>query len=97
MFIDSCWLPALSPTFFRNALRDWLSFVPINKIMLGHDATTIEMAVGSSMTTRKILADALMDIGADAGLTPDDMRDKAAALLQNNAVRMYGTGEHYTP
>lgn len=93
IYMDSCWLPVLSPAFFREAMQTWLAYVPLNKIMCSHDSTSVEMAVGSSLVTREILADALAALGDRAGLGADALHRVAADALHNNAVAVYGIGE----
>ena len=55
IFIDTCWQPVLSPAFFREAMVNWLNYVPASKIMCSHDSTSVEMAVGSSLSRGRSL------------------------------------------
>lgn len=90
IYIDTCWQPVLSPSFFSRAMRQWLTYVPANKIMCSHDSTSVEMAVGSSLFTREILAGTLED-GARAAQLPSNRLDGLAArLLHGNAAEVYG-------
>lgn len=95
LYLDTCWLPVLNPEFYRNALRCWLNYVPLNKIMCSHDSTSVEMAAGSSLFTREILAQELMCQEEKMGLRRSDILKVAADLLNNNAVKVYGVGELY--
>jgi predicted TIM-barrel fold metal-dependent hydrolase len=95
MYIDTCWQPVLSPQFFRQAMLTWLQYVPVNKIMMGNDATSIEMAVGSSMFTREILGETLQTLRQTTGVTTKDLRRAAADMLHNNAVAVYGIGKRF--
>ena len=90
LYIDTCWLPVLNPGFLGEALDLWLNYVPSHKIMMAHDSTSIEMAVGSSLFTREILAEKLAR--QKSVLPGGDMRSLALDLLHNNAVRMYRIG-----
>jgi len=93
LYIDTCWQPVLSPQFFRRAMLAWLQYVPTNKITTGNDATSIEMAVGSSLFTREILAETLAELSRNAGVSAHDIRRTAVAMLHNNAVNLYRIGE----
>lgn len=84
IYLDTCWQPVLNPAFLRESLDSWLNYVPTNKILMAHDSTSIEMAVGSSLYTRETL---------DAAITACGASEAAADLLHNNAVRVYGVGE----
>ncbi|MFZ4726310.1 MAG: amidohydrolase family protein [Paludibacter sp.] len=92
-YIDNCWMPILSPAFFSEALDTYLNYVPYQKIMLSHDATTIEMAVGSSLFTREILEEKLLKQKSMLKLSQAQLREAALDMLQNNAVSLYGIGE----
>jgi predicted TIM-barrel fold metal-dependent hydrolase len=97
MYIDTCWLPVLNPNFFSEAMEMWLNYVPLHKIMMGHDSTSIEMAVGSSLFTREILTEKLGNQQIKLQLPSRELVQAAANLLHNNAVRLYGIGKEAIP
>lgn len=92
VYLDTCWLPILNPAFYRAALATWLGYVPPHKITCGHDATSIEMAVGSAQVVRAILADILGTYTRDNHLSARLAARWAADLMHNNATRLYGVG-----
>ncbi len=93
MYIDTCWQPVLNPEFLRKSLRLWLNYVPADKISMGNDATSIEMALGSSYFGRSILSEALQYVSDTAGLTKNARLQIASDILHNNAVDIYGVGK----
>jgi predicted TIM-barrel fold metal-dependent hydrolase len=93
VYIDTCWMAILNPVFLRDALRAWMNYVPLNKIMMGHDGTSVEMAVGSSLFVREILTEILDGQSRSLGLTEDDLLHAASSFLNDNAVDVYGVGE----
>ncbi len=94
VYLDTCWMPILNPVFLRDALESWLNYVPSNKVMAGNDATSVEMAVGASLFTREIVTEALAGQSHRLGLKPDALHRVAQAFLNDNAVAVYGIGEH---
>jgi predicted TIM-barrel fold metal-dependent hydrolase len=92
IYIDTCWQPVLDPSFFREAISTWWNYVPVHKITCGHDSTTVEMACGSALFTREILAEVLGDRRLNMGSDVSTLRQAAAGLLHNNAVAVYGIG-----
>ncbi len=92
IYIDTCWQPILNPSFFRTAVEQWWNYVPSDKITCGHDATTVEMAVGSSLFTREILTDVVREQKNRFGLREKDLIRAAKNMLHGNAVRIYGYG-----
>jgi predicted TIM-barrel fold metal-dependent hydrolase len=92
MYIDTCWQPVLNPAFFRRAMTQWWNYVPSDKITCGHDSTTVEMAVGSSLFTREILSDVVREQATDFGLPMDELIRAAKNMLHGNAARIYGYG-----
>jgi hypothetical protein len=90
VYIDTCWQPVLNPAFYEEAMTSWLTYVPMHKIMCAHDSTSVEMAVGSSLFTREILAQVLTQ---HLSLSSSHRLEQAAAgFLHNNAVAVYGIG-----
>ena len=96
IYIDTCWLPVLNPEFLRQGLNMWLNYVPSHKLMLAHDSTHIEMAVGSSLFTREILSETLGYQQKVLKMSNATIRLYATDLLQNNAVRLYKFGKEET-
>jgi len=95
VFIDTCWQPVLNPQFLEQSLDTWLGYIPLNKITMSNDSTSVEMATGASMITRNILSAALAKQKEIAGLGKGEVREIAAQLLHNNAVEIYGLGQPY--
>ena len=90
VYIDTCWQPILNPAFFRTAMMQWWNYVPTHKLTCGHDATTVEMAVGSSRYTREILAEVIRDQTRQSGFSNAQLREAAQQVLHDNAVNLYG-------
>ena len=89
VYLDTCWTPILNPQFFRHAILTWINYLPAHKIMCSHDATSVEMAVGSSCFTRGILGEILAAQGAALGLNDEVLLEIAQALLHGNAQAVY--------
>ena len=96
IYIDTCWQPVLNPHFLYESFTSWLNYVPSHKIMCSHDSTSIEMAVGSSILTRQILAETLGACCACCVGQPSSLREIAMGLLHNNSVNVYGIGKEWS-
>jgi predicted TIM-barrel fold metal-dependent hydrolase len=92
VYMDTCWQPILNPEFLRKSLQTWLGYIPLNKITMSNDSTSVEMAAGASMITRKVLREALNNQKDQAGINEREAREMAAKLLHNNAVDIYKLG-----
>lgn len=92
VYMDTCWQPILNPDFLRQSLQTWLAYIPLNKITMSNDSTSVEMAAGASMITRKVLREALNNQKDLAGINEHEEREMAAKLLHNNAVDIYKSG-----
>ncbi len=91
-YIDTCWLPILSPGHFEQALRTYLGYVPAHKIMLSHDATSVEMAAGSARLTRTHLKKILSERIRDGWMDETQALRLAKKMLHDNAVDVYALG-----
>lgn len=87
VYLDTCWMPVLNPAFLERAYGAWLAYLPHHKIMCSQDATSVEMAAGSAVITRRTL-DAAM--AAMAGINEAGRAALAAAMLHENAEKIYG-------
>jgi len=95
VYIDTCWQPILNPDFLRQSLHTWLGYIPLNKITMSNDSTSVEMAAGASMITRRVLKESLNKQKSQTGITDHEERRIAAQLLHNNAVEIYGIGTNH--
>jgi hypothetical protein len=93
IYINTCWQPVLNPEFLAEALTGWLNYVPIYKITCDHDSTSVEMAVGSSLFTREIIAEVLIERTRHLGMNIRDLKSAALDMLHNNAVPLYRIGK----
>jgi predicted TIM-barrel fold metal-dependent hydrolase len=89
VYIDTCWLAVLSPSFLERALQTYIGFLPSHKLMLSHDATSIEMAVGSARLNRTLLAKTLASQVADGRVTVEQALSLSRAVLHGNARDVY--------
>jgi hypothetical protein len=64
---------------------------------MGNDATSIEMAVGSTLITRSILMKSLHRHFSARFATGQEKMDIVYDFMHNNAVDVYGYGERISP
>ncbi len=93
VYLDCCWQVVLNPEFFRRALAGWLGYVPLHKITVSHDATSVEMAAGACSLVREILGETLAGKASVLGLSSTSMTAVAGKILHDNAVALYGGTE----
>jgi len=91
VYLDACWLPILSPAHLERALHTWLAYVPQHKIMVSHDATSVEMAAGAAIILRQSLATALEQVVAWTNVAASEAEQLATAILHDNAPQLYGS------
>jgi hypothetical protein len=97
VYIDTCWQVVLNPDYLRESLAQWLHYVPLSKISMGNDSTSIEMAAGSSLITRAILMESL-ECNFSAWYVGEQKKmDIVYDFMHNNAVDIYGYGEKLSP
>ena len=89
VYIDTCWQAMLNPGFLKDSLRKWLGYIPTNKITMSNDATSVEMAVGASLLSRKTLRLLLPALETLLGIRKTDYREIARKLLRDNATHIY--------
>ncbi|MBI4830785.1 MAG: amidohydrolase family protein [Candidatus Lindowbacteria bacterium] len=89
VYLDTCWLPLISYTSFKRALGEWLSYVPLGKILWGGDCGCAEGIYGAVYMIRQALSEVLAEKIED-GLFDEDLALKIAkAILHDNAQRLF--------
>jgi len=71
--------------------------VPLHKIILGNDSTSIEMAVGSSLISKTILMESIERQFSAWYVGEKPKMDLVYDFMHNNAVDLYGYGEKLYP
>lgn len=92
--IDLCWVYIISQELARDAIRQIVDFVPMNKVMgFGADYFHIDNVYGHRKMMDHTMALALADKVADGTLTMAQAKRWAKAMLWDNPVRFYGIKE----
>jgi predicted TIM-barrel fold metal-dependent hydrolase len=97
IYIDTCWQVVLNPAFLKESMAQWLHYVPLSKITMGNDSTSIEMAVGSSLISRTVLMESLDRHLSAWYIDGQKKMDIVYDFMHNNAVDVYGYGEKLSP
>ena len=90
VYIDTCWQPILNPAYYEQAMRQWLNYLPTTKLMGSQDATIGEMAAGSALFVRELLAEALLGASEKSAAGKDELFEIAQNILHRNALTIYG-------
>lgn len=88
-FIDTSWLAIQGDRILENALTQYLSMLPLNKITLSVDATSLEEYYGGVDISRKLLARVLGKAVQKKELTVAGAELAAESLLHTNADSLY--------
>ena len=89
VWVDSVWLPTISPTMARRALHEWLEVMPSDRILWGADCNHAEGIYGATVVTRAVLAEVLAEKVDRGDLTrgtrrpdrpPDPPRERPGAV-----------------
>jgi predicted TIM-barrel fold metal-dependent hydrolase len=87
--LDLCWLPLISYTSFKNALSEWLCYVPAGKFLWGGDCHSAEGIYGATYTMRKGLSEVLAE-KIEHGLLDEELAlDIARKILHDNARELF--------
>lgn len=89
VWLDSVWLPILSPHVTRRALLEWLEIMPSNRIMWGADCNHAEGIYGAVQTFRDILAEALTIEVRRSVLDEKGAMRIGRQILRENALEVF--------
>jgi uncharacterized protein len=89
VWIDSCWLPALSYTMAKRAYQEWLEAIPSDRIMWGADTVHAEGIYAATEFTRQCLAEALAEKVERGELTENHALRIGRQILRENALKLF--------
>lgn len=89
VWLDSVWLPILSPIVTRRALLEWLEIMPSNRIMWGADCNHAEGVYGAAQTFRDILAETLTIKVRRSELSEESAMSIGRQILRENALEVF--------
>jgi predicted TIM-barrel fold metal-dependent hydrolase len=89
VWIDSCWLPALSYTMAKRAYQEWLEAIPSDRIMWGGDTGTAEGIYAATEFTRQCLAEALAEKVERNELSETNAVQIGRQILRENALKLF--------
>jgi len=91
VYVDMCWLHAISPAVSRRMLDEWIETVPANKIFaFGGDYIFVEGAYAHCKLARQTVTRVLADKVEDGYLTEDEAVELAVKMLRTNPAEVYG-------
>jgi predicted TIM-barrel fold metal-dependent hydrolase len=89
VWIDSCWLPALSYTMAKRAYQEWLEAIPSDRIMWGGDTVTAEGIYAEAEITRQCLAESLAEKVQRNELSETHALRIGRQILRDNALKLF--------
>ena len=90
VYVDMCWLYAISPWVARQTLHEWIETVPANKIFaFGGDYNFVEAAYAHARIARDNLSKVLAEKVETGYLTEDEAVMLAHQMLHDNALQLY--------
>ena len=86
VYINTSWFDILSPRAAKQYLREWITSVPINKILaFGGDHACVFLSCAYAETVRDTLARVLADEVTEGNMSEEYALDIAACMLRENA------------
>jgi len=89
VWLDASWMPTLSYTVAKRALREWLECVPASQILWGGDSVHPEGVYASTVLTRECLSDALAEKVVRGELREEQATAIGRMILRENARALY--------
>lgn len=89
VWVDSVWLPTISPTMARRALHEWLEVMSSDRLMWGADCNHAEGIYGATVTTRRVLAEVLAEKVERGELLEEHALRIGRQVLRENALKLF--------
>lgn len=89
VWVDSVWLPTISPTMARRAFHEWLEVMPSDRILWGADCNHAEGIYGATVVTRRVLAEVLAEKVDRGELLEEHAARIGRQVLRENALKLF--------
>jgi uncharacterized protein len=89
VWIDCCWLPALSYTMAKRAFQEWLEAFPSDRIMWGADTVHAEGIYAATVMTRQCVAEALAEKVERGELSEEHAVRIGRQIFRENALKLF--------
>ncbi len=90
VYIDMNWAWAVSPTYIRHHLNEWLEMVPVNRLIaFGGDAMAVENVYSELVLAKNIISGVLSEKVSDGYYTEEESKTIARMIFHDNAARLY--------
>jgi len=90
VYIDMNWTYAISPSYAKRYLSEWLEVVPACKIMaFGGDYNCVENIYAEYIIAKQIISETLAEKVLNNQLTETEARQIAKMILHDNAAELY--------
>jgi uncharacterized protein len=89
VWVDSVWLPTISPTMARRALHEWLEVMPSDRILWGADCNHAEGIYGATVVLRQTLAEVLAEKVERGELIEEHADRIGRQILRDNALALF--------
>ncbi len=91
--IDISWLPMISQSAAIQAIAEYITMVPHNKLVWGNDAVFAEEAYGAFIIAIETAALGLADLIEKNLLNPEDALEIAMSIFGQNGYRIFGLSD----
>jgi predicted TIM-barrel fold metal-dependent hydrolase len=89
VWVDTVWLPTISPTIARRALHEWLEVMPSNRLLWGSDCFNAETIYAAAKINRAVIAEVLAEKVERGDLREPDALRIGRQILRENALELY--------
>jgi len=84
------WAWAVSPTYTRYHLNQWLEMVPVSRLIaFGGDAMAVENVYSELILARNIISDVLSEKVGEGYYSEDEAKTISRMIFHDNAERLY--------
>ena len=89
VWVDSVWLPTISPTMARRAFHEWLEVMPSNRLLWGADCQHVEGVYGATVVMRQTIAEVLAETVDRGDLSEEHAARIGRQILRENALALF--------
>lgn len=90
VYVNAAWEDTLSPMAFKDNMKEWITYIPNNKIFaFGSDQFSAYLTYASAENTRDLLAEVFTELVEEKRMTQDEALWTAKRILCDNVSDYY--------
>lgn len=90
VYVNAAWMDTLSPMAFKDSMKEWLTYIPLNKIIaFGSDQFGVFLTYASAENFRDLMAGVFAELYEEGWMNREEIRFAEKRIFHDNVLELY--------